>query len=230
MKSKDFIGDKKVKKKKKNKGVIKMNKCILFTKNVMRSQKGFSLIEIMVGVAIIGVLGVTAVPQYQKYQRGAIESALQLDVSAAGKAYVAYQAVNGTYCGDMKSGLSAANAIGFKTFFDRGADHPNYKTGSSFGFGDQNASCPTGTAVNQATASNNQFFDSVSGAAPKTGGGAKGCRLESNAFKLGAYSEVSQFNTSVWVDENGAITKMVRDATAAGMACCGDSTVDSICT
>ncbi len=38
---------------------------------VLKNNKGFSLVELMVVVAIIGVLSAVAVPQFQKFQRKA---------------------------------------------------------------------------------------------------------------------------------------------------------------
>ena len=44
------------------------------------NQKGFSLVELLVVVAIIGILSTIAVPQYSEYRKRAYDSAARSDV------------------------------------------------------------------------------------------------------------------------------------------------------
>ena len=71
-------------------------------------QKGFTLIELMIVVAIIGILAAIAIPQYQDYTiRSKITEALNL-AAPAKLAVAETYASNGTYPGRQRGGRSCA--------------------------------------------------------------------------------------------------------------------------
>lgn len=63
--------------------------------------KGFSLIEILVAMGLIGVLTAMAIPAYNNYRGNANKTVLKADVGNAYKAYHAYNAVDGNFCTDL---------------------------------------------------------------------------------------------------------------------------------
>ena len=57
-----------------------------------QNQKGFTLIELMIVVAIIGILAAVAIPAFQNYQRKGKTTEVKLNLTAIGTSQVAYGA------------------------------------------------------------------------------------------------------------------------------------------
>ncbi|MGP9829261.1 pilin [Psychrobacter sp. AOP1-A1-60] len=72
----------------------------------MNAQKGFTLIELMIVVAIIGILAAIAIPAYQDYTAKAKASSALADIAALKTNYEL------TYSEDGLSGITDAESIG----------------------------------------------------------------------------------------------------------------------
>jgi len=66
-------------------------------------KKGFTLIELMIVVAIIGVLAAIAIPNFLKYQAKAKQSEAKTNLGAIGTTAEAYRAEHDTYMIAMSS-------------------------------------------------------------------------------------------------------------------------------
>ena len=80
----------------------------------LKGQKGFTLIELMIVVAIIGILAAIAIPNFLLYQLKSRQSEAKTNLQAIKTSEVAFQAERGCYIGITAEGV-ATPAAGTKT-------------------------------------------------------------------------------------------------------------------
>ena len=204
-------------------------------RNILRNNRGFTLLEILVTVGIVGVLSAVAVPAYNQYKKGTIETAVESDIGNFQKAYMAYNAVNGSYC---------------TSFADAGIrirDGRNYAKNGAIGFNSVNASCggvpanvtdveykPTdlgtcsGPAATPACSTYSTQATCAAGCnwASATQGTIANCDLDLDQFKMGVTTNVSGIEKIWGINEEGKIGE-AEGSTLVGAADCNNATVSS---
>ncbi len=103
-----------------------------------KSQKGFTLIELMIVVAIIGILATLGVPQFQRFQARARQAEARTSLSGIYMAMKSFQAEWNRYYGNLEAiGYSVDGRIlydaGFAASGDGVPEHPvaAYRTANS---------------------------------------------------------------------------------------------------
>ena len=205
-------------------------------KSILMNKKGFTLLEILVTVGIVGVLSAVAVPAYNQYKRGTIETAVESDIGNFQKAYMAFNAIHGTYCTDFAG-------AGIKM-----RDLRNYKKSGIIGFSDINSSCggtPANALAVQRSGENGTCSDvTKTKASDCTGswdhdsdsntpdearnwagtaaGTLSNCELDVDQFLMGATTNVSAIEKMWAINEEGKIA----DSESAGIGAADCSNAD----
>ena len=71
-----------------------------------KDERGFTLIELMIVIAIIGILAAIAIPQFSAYRKRSYNSAAQSDVRNIATAQEAYYVDNSTYANASLTGAT----------------------------------------------------------------------------------------------------------------------------
>ena len=78
-------------------------------------QKGFTLIELMIVVAIIGILAAIAIPNFLQYQMKSRQSEAKTNLQAIRTSEISFQAERGCYLGAALEPIAMVVAAGTKT-------------------------------------------------------------------------------------------------------------------
>ena len=83
----------------------------MLQKLVRKNQEGFTLIELMIVIAIIGILAAIAIPQFSAYRVRSYNSAAQADLRNAATAQEAYYVDESSYCRTLANLIGATYGL-----------------------------------------------------------------------------------------------------------------------
>ncbi|MBX9769034.1 MAG: type II secretion system GspH family protein [Bdellovibrionales bacterium] len=116
--------------------------------NVLRKNKGFSLVELMIVVAIIGILAAVAIPNFQRFQRKARQSEARSLLSGLYTATSSARSEWGVYVGNfMSNGFAPDGQLTYRVDFAQSANEGTLNNGGAIP-GAGPATCITSYAGN----------------------------------------------------------------------------------
>ena len=80
---------------------------------IVRKQGGFTLIELMIVVAIIGILAAIAIPNFLQYQLKSRQSEAKVNLNAIKTSMIAFQAEKSCYLGVPTMGALGGRLLGY---------------------------------------------------------------------------------------------------------------------
>ncbi len=110
----------------------------MLTIPINENQRGFTLIELMIVIGIIGILAAIAIPQFSAYRTRSYNSLAKSDLRNAATAQEAYYADNREYTNDPNTliGAGAYPSAGV-TLLINSASNTNYDMEASHTSGDK---------------------------------------------------------------------------------------------
>ena len=194
---------------------------------IIKSNRGFSLIEVLVTVGLVGILVGIAIPSYNGYKKSTVSMALKADLGNGAKVYNAQYAMESTYCYDLTQ-VGLTNERGGNPIYKKNAYYGfesvetdcaavdtakiNFKSAGGFckdaankPTGDGKTACDTDTKKSWASSPDLAFSG-------KTGE----CKLDSNKFRLGATTNVSGLDDFLTADQDGRIYTTSDDCDNTG--------------
>ena len=159
------------------------------------NNKGFSLLEVMVTMGIVGTLGVIAVPAYNQYRNNANDAVIKADVSSGHRAYLAHDAVNNTFCATLAGvGLTG---IGSSDVY-KGDSHAGFKS-------------DTCTVSLTASDLENHVGSALSGAS---------CVLDESSFVFGAAFKSGDTSSGYYMENDDTGPQTTTQGSCTGYSGC----------
>lgn len=181
-----------------------------------KNQSGFTLVELMIVVAIIGILAAIAIPNYQKYQAKSRTTEAKIQLSAL---YTAEK----SFLVEYSSFTACLNAAGFapdagQRYYVEGVDAAGTVTGATCGQAGALSACNGNLGTNAPTcadADGSTFFVAQPVAVKGVSGATAAARtdlpvavLGNNSFTLGAAGAISTVGINKWtITDQKALTE-----------------------
>ena len=189
--------------------------------NKLKNKRGFSLVELMVVVAIMGTLASIAIPAFNEYRKSAKKASYRADLTSLHKSWLAFGVELDSFC-ERESGAQAADRVasivnvgmeslsGSKYY----GDNPGKNNFIGFGAFATTNPCPGGAW----TASTHIQSDNTSSSTALVINNAAaqidaGCTLSIVDYRMGVFGHVGGVE---YFGLNIRETGVVEDATARG--------------
>lgn len=176
--------------------------------NKLKSREGFSLVELMVVVAIIGVLAAIAIPNYNSYQANARTAEARVGLGAVFTAMESTRLETQSYWACLGA-MGFSGGTGAQQFYAYGVDVAGTVTGANCGAaGGVACNGAAGQPITCADGAGMTFFNANT-AAPGVAAAARGdlpaATITSAAFTIGAAGHPRTATDDQWTINNNKV-------------------------